>query len=171
MPNKAFAILLRYDDEDTGYLYFPIKRDHAHDYAGMPQFFGGTKNLGETDRETIAREMAEESNDKVTLARGPLRRVYQYVTAGGSTYNFYVTENFEGRDFLGPLEGNPEMKAIERFLVQRGQDDTLEDLLRSLHIVPSEAFEESATAEAFARAIRDSEADEEPAPTTPGLPI
>ncbi|MEK1913522.1 MAG: NUDIX hydrolase, partial [Pseudomonas chlororaphis] len=60
MTDKAYAILLHSEDEDNGYLYFPIKRNNLV-YGGMPQFFGGTKNAGESDHDTIAREMKEES--------------------------------------------------------------------------------------------------------------
>jgi hypothetical protein len=45
MTDKAYAILLHSEDQDNGYLYFPIKRNNLV-YGGMPQFFGGTKNAG-----------------------------------------------------------------------------------------------------------------------------
>jgi 8-oxo-dGTP diphosphatase len=105
MPSKAYAILMsiRDDDDDDdddddyseGYFYFPIKRA-GRIYGGMPQFFGGTKQDGENDWDTIAREMAEESDDKITLEHGHLDLVYSYTENGRDKYNFYVASNYRG---------------------------------------------------------------------------
>ena len=156
MPDKAYAILLTSfeDDDESGYLYFPIKRAGLP-YAGMPQFFGGTKNVNESDRDAIRREMLEESDAKITLEPGGLTRVHS-ATVGGSRYSFYVATRFSGHGFLGPLK-NGEMSSIRRFFVQVGQRQNMEDLLRSLAIVPSEEFMESETYVAFERAIEWSE--------------
>jgi|GEM_PF-1292256 hypothetical protein len=154
MPNKAYAILLDIIDEDDGYLYFPIKRD-GQVYGGMPQFFGGTKNIGESDRDTILREMQEESDQQLTLKPGGLTRIHSQ-NIGGSKYNFYIATEFSGQNFLGPLK-NPEMQSITRFLVQIGAENTVEDLLERLNIIPTEEFTESETYTAFDKAIQWSE--------------
>lgn len=152
MARKSYAVLLAYESEETGHLYFPIKRDDAPRYAGMPQFFGGTNNPGESDRDAIKREMLEESNGKLTLEPGGLQLVYR-ADAGGNELAFYVAENFKGHNFLGPLPDNPEMKSIDKFMVTVDAGDTIEDLLQRVHIVPSEEFTESETYEAFNKAI------------------
>jgi len=154
MVDKAYAILLHSEDEDNGYLYFPIKRNNLV-YGGMPQFFGGTKNAGESDHDTIAREMYEESDGKVTLGPGGLSSVYKS-RVGNNNYAFYVAENYEGTNFLGSLT-NSEMSSIQQFFVQVGQQDDVEDLLKSLKIVPTEEFAASETYMAFNRAIAWSE--------------
>lgn len=151
MADKAYAILYASIDEDNGYLYFPIARD-GRTYGGMPQFFGGTKNAGESDRDTIAREMAEESDDQITLQAGGLTRVFA-TPVGGDNYAFYVAENWTGQHFLGPLRNN-EMASIQKFLVRRGEEDTIEDLMTLQKIVPSLAFAQSATYTAFDKAIQ-----------------
>jgi 8-oxo-dGTP diphosphatase len=151
MPNKAFAILYRrIQGLDAGYLYFPLKRNNSPNYAGMPQFFGGTKNANESDRDTIAREMLEESNDQLTLGSGGLTLIHHaIIPANGSLFTFYVAENWSGANFLGPLQNNPEMKSIQKFYALEGGEDTTADLLRSLGIVPSLAFGASETYHAF----------------------
>lgn len=146
MPDKAYAVLI---DWDSGYLYFPIKRSNP--YADMPVFFGGTKNGGESDRECIAREMLEESDEKLTLEAGDLTRVHS-ANVGGSTLNFYVSGSWSGNDFLGPLE-NAEMKRIDRFYVEEGGEDTVEDLLHRLDIVPTQEFTQSETYTAWDYAL------------------
>ncbi|MBL6449587.1 NUDIX hydrolase [Fulvivirga sp. 29W222] len=151
MPNKAYAILFASTSEDDGYLYFPIKRE-GREYGGMPQFFGGTKDPGESDRDTIAREMREESDEKISLQPGALTQVYR-TNVAGSTYSFYVAENFSGNNFLGPLK-NPEMASIDKFFVQFDAGDDIKDLLRKLKITPTQQFEESTTYEAFDAAIK-----------------
>lgn len=150
MPDKAYTILYAGVDEDSGYLVFPIKRT-GRAYAGMPQFFGGTKNAGESNRETIARELSEESDGKLTLKSGGLKQVYS-TTVGPDRYSFYVAENFSGSHYIGSLK-NAEMQSITRFLVQTGNDSDMEDLMNSLKIVPSEAFSDSQTYAAFESAI------------------
>lgn len=160
MPNKAYAILFAASSEDDGYLYFPIKREGLQ-YGGMPQFFGGTKDPGESDRDTIAREMQEESDGKITLQAGGLTLVYK-TNVGGSTYSFYVAENFSGANFLGPLK-NPEMARIDKFFVQYNAGDDIQDLLKKLKIQPTEEFIESATYKAFDEAIKWSETTAEKA--------
>lgn len=155
MPNKAYAIILDIEDEDNGYLYFPIKRNNLV-YGGMPQFFGGTKNNGESDQATIAREMKEESDGKITLEKGGLVLVYSAQFELNISYNFYVAQNFSGKNFLGNLTNN-EMAKIEKFFVQIGQTDEVDDLLKMLNIVPSEEFHRSETYTAFDKAIRWSE--------------
>ncbi|AZD01775.1 NUDIX hydrolase [Pseudomonas chlororaphis] len=154
MTDKAYAILLYSEDEDNGYLYFPIKRANLV-YGGMPQFFGGTKNAGETDHDTIAREMKEESDGKITLGAGGLTSIYKS-RVGNNNYSFYVAENYQGKNFLGSLT-NSEMSSIQQFFVQIGQEDDVEDLLKSLKIVPTAEFIESETYEAFNKAIAWSE--------------
>ncbi|AZE48518.1 hypothetical protein C4K04_2846 [Pseudomonas chlororaphis] len=42
MTDKAYAILLYSEDEDNGYLYFPIKRNNLV-YGGMPQFLAAPR--------------------------------------------------------------------------------------------------------------------------------
>lgn len=153
MPDKAYAILYsRIEGLDAGNLYFPIKRNDSPNYAGMPQFFGGTKNDGESDRQTIAREMLEESNDQITLGTGGLTQIHHAIVLG-SSYNFYVAENFNGVHFVGPLTNNPEMKSIEKFYALQGEIDTIEDLLQRLGIMISVAFAQSETYTAFTKAI------------------
>lgn len=152
MAEKAYAILYAgVEDEESGYLYFPIARD-GRTYGGMPQFFGGTQNAGESDRDTIAREMAEESDQQLALQPGGLTLVYS-TQVGGDDYSFYVAENWTGKHFLGPLK-NAEMASIQKFLVQSGEEDTIEDLMRLQGIVPSEAFAKSETYTAFDKAIQ-----------------
>lgn len=154
MPDKAYAILLDIIDEDDGYLYFPIKRD-GQVFGEMPQFFGGTKNNGENDRDTILREMQEESDQKLTLKPGGLIRIHSQ-NVRGDQYNFYIATNFSGQNFLGSLK-NPEMQSITRFLVQIEGGNTVEDLLERLNIIPTEEFTRSETYTAFDKAIQWSE--------------
>ena len=153
MPNKAYAILLSMEDEFNGNIYFPIKRDGY--CAGMPQFFGGTKNAGESDRDTIAREMLEESDNQITLEAGGLSLIYKGIV-DGYIYNFYVATNYSGQHFLGALT-NLEMASIQKFLIQVGGGENTEDLLRSLDIEESEEFATSETYTAFDCAIEWSE--------------
>lgn len=153
MPDKAYAILL-----GTTQLFFPIKRDGLR-YGGMPQFFGGTKNAGESDRDTIAREMAEESDQKLSLRPGGLTRVYS-TTVNGDQYNFYVATNYTGQHFLGPLQ-NAEMQSIAAFTIDIGGGDDILNLLAALRIVPTEDFSRSETYTAFDQAIAWSEQDSE----------
>jgi len=156
MPNKAYAILLNLIDEDSGYIYFPIKRENQP-FGGMPQFFGGTKEGSESDRDTINRELKEESDGKLSLKPGKLNLVYKG-NIGNNIYNFYVTENYSGSNFLGPLK-NPEMSSIENFFVQIDEEDNVDDLLRRLKIIPTEEFVRSETYMAFDKAIKWSEED------------
>ncbi|WP_265273969.1 alpha-helical pore-forming toxin family protein [Nostoc sp. KVJ3] len=121
----------------------------------MPQFFGGTKNIGESDRDTILREMQEESDQTLTLKPGGLTRIYTQ-NVGSDQYNFYVATNFSGQNFLGTLK-NPEMKSITRFLVQIGADNTIKDLLQRLNTIPTPKFTNSETYTAFDKAIKWSE--------------
>lgn len=157
MPNKAYAILLHSEDEDNGYLYFPIKRADRI-YGGMPQFFGGTKEGDETDWDTIAREMQEESDGKITLEKGGLNRIHTATNIKGDRYNFYVAERYKGNHFLGPLN-NQEMASINAFFIQIGGEDDVEDLLQALKIVPTEEFVKSETYTAFNKAIEWSEGE------------
>ena len=154
MPNKAYAILLYSQDEDNGYLYFPIKRA-GRAYGGMPQFFGGTKQQNESDRQTIDREMREESDDKLHLQSGGLTLIHK-ANVNGSTYSFYVAENYAGANFLGPLK-NEEMASIESFFVQIGAGNDIDDLLRKLKITPGDDFKQSETYVAFQKGIEWSE--------------
>lgn len=151
MADKAYAILFQSEDTENGYIYLPFKRDGL-DYAGMPQFFGGTQNQGESDRDTIARELAEESDNKITLSSGGLFQI-QNSKVGQDTYTFYVATNYTGSQFLGPLK-NPEMSKIEKYLVQKGGESDVEDLLSFFNIVPSLPFTESETYTAFTAAIK-----------------
>lgn len=75
---------------------------------------------------------------------------------GNNNYSFYVAENYQGKNFLGSLT-NSEMSSIQQFFVQVGQQDDVEDLLKSLKIVPTAEFTESETYEAFNKAIAWSE--------------
>jgi hypothetical protein len=150
MADKAYAILLNAEDNDNGYLYFPFKRA-GREYGRMPQFFGGTKNEGESDRDTIARELAEESDNKVTLQSGGLTKIHS-AKVDTDNYSFYVAINFTGSQFLGPLN-NPEMAKIEKYLVQIGQRDDIGDLLKFFSVVPTLPFSESETYKAFDKAI------------------
>ncbi|MCH7410675.1 hypothetical protein MM239_14805 [Belliella sp. DSM 111904] len=154
MPNKAYAILFVTVSKDDGYLYFPIKREGRR-YGGMPQFFGGSKDEHESDRDTIAREMLEESDGKLTLQSGGLSLIYKS-QVGINTYSFYVAESFSGSHFLGPLQ-NDEMARIDRFLVQYDAGNDVEDLLYKLNIQGTEEFYESETCKAFEKAISWSE--------------
>lgn len=151
MPNKAYAILLSVEDEDNGSIYFPIKRE-GRNYGGMPQFFGGTKEGNESDRETIDRELQEESDNKLSLKFGDLTLVHD-ANINGDSYKFYVAQHYEGMHFLGPLK-NDEMSRIESFFVQISAEDDIENLLTKLKIVPSEVFTQSETYEAFDKAIK-----------------
>lgn len=154
MPDKAYAILYRrIEGLSAGNLYFPIKRNDSLNYAGMPQFFGGTQNSNESDRETIAREMLEESNNQIILKSGGLNKIYQSDVLG-SKYNFYVAMNFSGENFLGRLENNLEMKSIQKFYALDGESDTIEDLLQRLGIIESIPFAQSETYTAFTEAIK-----------------
>jgi len=147
MPNKAYAVIF---DPESRYLYFPIKRDGLV-YGGMPQFFGGTKNANESDRECITREMYEESDEKLQLAPGGLTRVHS-ANVGGSAYNFYVTTTWQGTLATGALK-NSEMQSIERFYADEGGEDTVEELCQRLDIEPTEEFMTSETWTAFDAAL------------------
>lgn len=151
MPDKAYAILYTEENEDIGHFYFPIKLANAAAYAGMPQFFGGTKNAGESDLQTIAREAAEESNNQVTItALGD--RIHSH-TVDGSRYSFYIVTRFTGQHFVGSLPGNNEMAAIQRYQVHAGETDDTTDFFHRLNIAMSEEFARSETHEAFAAAL------------------
>jgi 8-oxo-dGTP pyrophosphatase MutT (NUDIX family) len=149
MPDKAYAILYAEENEDIGQLYFPIKRSSP--YAGMPQFFGGTKHAGESDLQTIAREAAEESNRQIAInAVG--HRIHS-ATVGDSQYHFYIVTNYTGQHFLGALPGNDEMASITRFQVHAGETDDIHDFFRRLEISMSEEFGESETCIAFEKTL------------------
>ncbi|MFW0757733.1 hypothetical protein ACN1C3_23890 [Pseudomonas sp. H11T01] len=152
MPNKAYAVLYQANEEEgDGWMYFPIKRQDQT-FGGMPQFFGGTKNLGESDRVTITREMSEESDGLLSLAAGGLYLVHSDAQEDGSVYNFYVATQFTGKLVVGPFN-NPEMQALSRFLAQQGESDTVVQLLEHLRIVPTEEFDLSFTYKAFTQAL------------------
>ncbi len=146
MPNKAYAVIF---NPESRYLYFPIKRDGF--CGGMPQFFGGTKNANESDRDCISREMYEESDEELQLAAGGLDGVYS-ANVGGSVYNFYVSTRWQGTLATGELE-NAEMQSIDRFYTDEGGEDTIEDLCQRLGIAITEEFAGSATFTAFDRAL------------------
>jgi len=154
MPDKAYVILYEYDDEcENAYLYFPIKRDGLR-YAGMPQFFGGTKNHFESDFDCISREIQQESDDRLTVNREGLKKIHSNIV-GGDNYNFYMSNNFNGKHFLGDLT-NLEMSTITSYIVDlfcmdRGD---IENLMDTLGIVSTRDFVESETYTAFNKAIQ-----------------
>lgn len=154
MP-RAYAILFKMENEDTGYLYFPIKLPNHPNHGGMPQFFGGDRIGNETDRQTIAREMLEESNNRIVLGEGRLKKIHHAIV-NGEHYNFYCTQNFSPKPslFLGDMNGNPEMASIQRFFVQRGNSVGVEDMLNRLNITGSADFTNSETYTAFDNVLR-----------------
>lgn len=162
--DKAYAVIF---DETNSNLIFPIKRDGLV-YGGMPQFFGGTKKPGESDRECIEREMQEESDGKLSLLKGKLHRVHMQVIKG-MRYKFYVTTNFAGNNYLGPLT-NPEMQAIDKFYVEEDAKvpDSTAELLERLKIDPTVEFVDSATYSGFNEALewcwKEDLKDDPPAP-------
>lgn len=151
MPNKAYGILYYEEDEDTGYLYFPIKLSTAVAYPGMPQFFGGSKHANETDLATVSRETLEESNNQVTV--NALKKKIYAPAVGADQYSFYIVTDYSGQHFLGPLPGNPEMASIAKFLVQAGGEDTVDDLFQRLGITMTAEFAQSETYTAFEKAL------------------
>lgn len=150
MADKVYVVFF---DEDSRDLIFPIKRT-GRAYAGMPQFFGGTKEVGESDRNCLAREVQEESDAKLTLESGGLKRVYAG-QVGRNNYRFYVSTSFSGHDYVGPLN-NAEMARITTYYVedQPSQAPDTNDLLERLGIVPTIDFAESQTWVGFDEALK-----------------
>ena len=148
MPNKAYVIFY---DPDAQEFYFPIKRSGY--CAGMPQFFGGTKNAGESDRDTLTREVLEESDEKLTLKSGGLHQIH-HARINEYNYNFYVSTNFSGTHFLGAFK-NTEMSSIVKYFVDVDSNvtDDIHDFMQRLKISITEEFAESETCEAFTRAL------------------
>jgi len=75
---KVYVLL-----NDANNIYFPVKAD-TDPYsgavpfcAGSPQFFGGTVQGHETDRQVARRETAEESQLTYLLANRPMTELYQ----------------------------------------------------------------------------------------------
>lgn len=157
MPDKAYVILAKIIDEKTGYLYFPVKKDSL-EFGGMPQFFGGAKKAGESDPKAIARQVKEGSSNQLRISPGAkLSLIYQHQLKEGYA-NFYITQDFEGKDFFGPLpKANTQMKCIEKFLFECKKDHDIQDLEKRLEIRLSYEFLDSPTSGAFGSAIAWSE--------------
>lgn len=105
--HKVYCVLAK-----EGFVYFPIaavrapymiKGSRPESYlAGMPNFFGGNKNVDERGREeydwtALAREIAEESqgNIQVEIPGEALVELLRRDQEDGNTYRFYLvrTEN------------------------------------------------------------------------------
>lgn len=154
MPNKSYGILFSDIGDDCGQFYFPMKLSGL-EYGDMPQFFGGTINAGETNLTALIREAKEESNNQITILK--LGQKIHSATVLGSTYNFYVVENFTGSNFLGDMKGNSEMASIKKFTVTTNGDSSIDDLMKALRITPTSEFSASETYTAFEKAIKWSE--------------
>lgn len=111
--HKVYCILMH-----GGYVYFPIAAAKApyiidgtrpESYlAGMPNFFGGNKDVGkdgrvEDDCTALAREIEEESqgNIQVEIPEAALEEIFRSDEGNGDTYRFYLVkmENCRVRDF------------------------------------------------------------------------
>jgi ADP-ribose pyrophosphatase YjhB (NUDIX family) len=154
MPNKSYGILFKDIGDDCGQFYFPVKLSGL-EYGGMPQFFGGTIDAGETNLTALIRETKEESNNQIVVLK--LGKRIHSATNFGSTYNFYVVEEFTGSNFLGDLKGNTEMSSINKITVTTNGDSSIDDLMRLMRITPSYDFAGSETYTAFEKAIKWSE--------------
>lgn len=94
---KVYCIL-----EKDGYIYFPVAAqyspyslydgDKAESYlAGMPNFFGGNMEERESIEEALAREIKEESQERIILnIPNKLETPIFAALLGQDTYKFYV---------------------------------------------------------------------------------
>jgi len=147
---RVYVALVRPEEGGT-YLYVPIKRA-GYPFAGMPQFFGGGVEEGETRKQALAREVTEESRGEYVYDRGnPLVRVH-HGQVGGHDLLFFWTYNFMGHH-TGDLDSG-EMQSIRRvFLPEQDPAYSMQEFLESLGIGPSIAFLESETYIAFTKLI------------------
>jgi hypothetical protein len=89
---KAYLLPL---ERSSNLMLLAVKSDSAYYTPGAPGFFGGTKDYDaskkESDKETIKRELSEESSNKIRLLQGA--QIIQYTSASGGM-NFYWTADF-----------------------------------------------------------------------------
>ncbi|WP_156038824.1 hypothetical protein [Chromobacterium haemolyticum] len=103
---RCYVLLFEKIDDDDGIIYFGVKSDTWKEYPGMPCLFGGRQNIRENDKQTIIRELKEESKGTfVMTASANLFRSF-------SNYKFYWA--FHSHGPIGDLHAGPgdELKDI-----------------------------------------------------------
>ena len=158
MPDKAYAIF--YDSHDH-YFYFPIKR--TGDYAGFPQFFGGSIEQNEKHIETISRELKEESQNKFTLKSSISNDNFDLLHEGEITLpngnrmnlNFYIIID----DFNRPPNSEwqqPEDDAMISYIDLRNNDNNNDNNRKEMAYIvgiPAKSLESAGSIEIFLKTL------------------